>query len=103
MKRRIRVIVSGRVQGVYFRARTGELAEGLGLSGWVRNLPDGRVEIVGEGDEKLGQLLDWARVGRLAARVDTGDVDWPEPRDENRLRYPLDVWLATLSSDRRSV
>ena len=69
MKRRIRVIVSGRVQGVYFRARTGELAEGLGLSGWVRNLPDGRVEIVGERDEeKLGQLLDWARVGPLAAR-----------------------------------
>ncbi len=45
--------------------RTGELAERLGLSGWVRNLPDGRVEIVGEGDkEKQGQLLDWARVGR---------------------------------------
>lgn len=50
---RFRIFVSGIVQGVGFRAYTQRVAEGLGLSGWVRNLPDGRVEVLVEGDEEV--------------------------------------------------
>ena len=49
VNRRIHLWVSGRVQGVFFRATTREVAVALGLRGWVRNLPDGRVEVVAEG------------------------------------------------------
>ncbi len=50
---RFRILVSGVVQGVGFRAYTQRVAESLGLSGWVRNLPDGRVEVLAEGDEDV--------------------------------------------------
>ena len=50
---RFRIFVSGLVQGVGFRAYTRRVAESLGLSGWVRNLPDGRVEILAEGEEEI--------------------------------------------------
>lgn len=62
--------VSGRVQGVFYRGSTQKRAEALGLTGWVRNLPDGRVEIVAEGNpEALQQLYDWCHDGPPAARV----------------------------------
>ncbi len=77
MQKRFHIWVSGKVQGVFFRAHTVEVAERLGLSGWVRNLPDGRVEIVAEGEEiHLRQLLDWCRQGPPRARVDR--VEWRE-------------------------
>jgi len=69
-KKRLHIWVSGRVQGVFYRARTVEMASALGLTGWVRNLPDGRVEIVAEGDEPdLQELLEWCRQGPPMARV----------------------------------
>jgi acylphosphatase len=59
---RYRVLVSGRVQGVFFRDSCRKMAEEYGVSGWVRNRPDGRVEAVFEGPEDaVGRLLEWAR------------------------------------------
>ncbi len=73
--RRLHAFVSGRVQGVFFRARTCEVATRLGLAGWVRNLPDGRVELLAEGPgEALEQLLAFCRVGPAGARVDDVNV-----------------------------
>ena len=78
--RRIRVTVAGRVQGVFFRAATQEKARSLGLAGWVRNLPDGRVELLAEGtDSEVGELLAWCRVGPKLARVDRCEVSEEHP------------------------
>lgn len=63
--------VSGRVQGVFFRASTESTARRLGLTGWVRNLPDGGVELVACGDEsKLQELEQWLWQGPPHARVE---------------------------------
>jgi acylphosphatase len=76
---RYRVLISGRVQGVFFRDTCRRLAERNGVAGWVRNLPDGRVEAVFEGpDENVRRLVDWARTGPRLAMVDTVAVQ-PEP------------------------
>jgi len=67
---RYRVLVSGRVQGVYFRDTCWQLAVERGVSGWVRNLPDGRVEAVFEGlADDVQHLIDWARRGPRRAVV----------------------------------
>jgi len=64
------VLISGRVQGVFFRAETQRAATGFKLSGWVRNLPDGRVEAVFEGeDAAVDKMLAWCHHGPPAARV----------------------------------
>jgi acylphosphatase len=69
---RYRVLISGRVQGVFFRDACRRLALECGVAGWVRNLPDGRVEAVFEGAaDKVGHLVDWTRHGpRLAVVQD---------------------------------
>jgi acylphosphatase len=65
------VIVSGRVQGVFFRMETKRAADRLGVKGWVRNLKDGTVEAVFEGDQDQVQAaLDWCRQGPPHAAVD---------------------------------
>ena len=62
--------VSGRVQGVYFRQATAQQAERLDLDGWVRNLTDGRVEVLFEGDEAaVAELASWLEQGPQAAEV----------------------------------
>jgi len=62
--------VSGRVQGVFFRAATERAAMGFNLTGWVKNTPDGRVEAVFEGeDDNVDKMLAWCHVGPPAARV----------------------------------
>jgi acylphosphatase len=69
-KRQVRMLISGRVQGVCFRAYTREEACRLGLKGWVRNLPDGRVEVLAQGDPaKVGVLESWCHQGPPHARV----------------------------------
>lgn len=74
-RRRVHCLVSGVVQGVCFRARLQYEASRLGLSGWARNLPDGRVEYEAEGEfEEIHELVDWSREGPVAARVDDVDV-----------------------------
>jgi acylphosphatase len=68
--RRIHVIVSGRVQGVSYRASTAHEARRLGLVGWVKNLADGRVELEAEGpSDVVDQLLTWCHAGPPAAKV----------------------------------
>ena len=79
MKRRARVIVSGQVQGVFFRDSTRREATRQGLTGWVRNLPDGRVEMLFEGEEAaVRRLVDWCRRGPPDARVTDVTVEWAE-------------------------
>lgn len=82
-KVRARVTVKGRVQGVFFRADTRETAVALGVNGWVRNLPDGSVEAVFEGERaRVEAAVDWCRHGPPGARVDWIDVRMEEPADE---------------------
>ncbi|MCZ7400513.1 MAG: acylphosphatase [Candidatus Methanoperedens sp.] len=79
MNARVHVFVSGKVQGVFFRTSTKDEADELGLSGWVRNLQDGRVEVVFEGEEgKVEKMVEWCRKGPEYARV-TGVEVIPEP------------------------
>ncbi len=69
--------VRGRVQGVFFRASAQREAKRLGLTGWVRNRPDGAVELCVEGEEEeLKEMLSWANRGPSAARVEKVDVRW---------------------------
>lgn len=70
MKTRVHVVISGRVQGVFFRTSTGEKAEELGLTGWARNTPDGNVEAVFEGEEgAVEEMLAWCQKGPTLAQV----------------------------------
>jgi acylphosphatase len=73
-------VVHGRVQGVFYRASAEQEAARLGVSGWVRNLPDGTVELVVEGeDAAVDRMLDWAGRGPSRAEVTRLDVeDHPE-------------------------
>ncbi len=78
-KKRVHVFISGRVQGVFFRAYTKEEADRLGLKGYVRNLPDGRVEAVFEGEEEaIEAMIRWCHVGSPHAKV-TGVEIHEEP------------------------
>lgn len=71
MLNRVRVLVSGRVQGVYFRAFTRKKAVQLGINGYARNLADGQVEIVAEAEEAiLEKFIRWCHKGPITARVD---------------------------------
>ena len=74
---RLHAVIYGRVQGVNFRAATRRQAEGLGVVGWVRNLPDDTVEVVAEGvRSRLQQLLNWLHDGPPAARVYEVRAEW---------------------------
>ena len=80
---RRRVVVSGRVQGVWYRDTCGELARQLGVAGWVRNLPDGRVEVVAEGGAAVvRRMIEWARAGPPHAVVTDVQVTIEEPAGE---------------------
>ena len=75
MKLQIHVVISGRVQGVWFRASTKEKAEQLGLTGWVKNTNDGKVEVMFEGEEKLIQkMLNWCHQGPPLANVENVEI-----------------------------
>jgi len=70
MKTQIHVLITGRVQGVWYRASTKQKAEELGLTGWVKNTVDGNVEAVFEGDETIVyEMIAWCRVGPPLAQV----------------------------------
>ena len=77
--RQLRMMVSGRVQGVGFRFTARDEAQGLGLKGWVRNRPSGEVELVAEGREDvLKMLAAWAHLGPPAAQVSRVHEEWSE-------------------------
>lgn len=85
--RRVRVTVSGRVQGVFYRASCARLARERGLAGSVRNRPDGRVEAVFEGpDGAVDQMVDWCRRGPDHARVDEIEIADERPVGEAGFR-----------------
>ena len=76
---RAHVFVSGRVQGVYFRATTREEAREAGVDGWVRNLPDGRVEAVFEGPEDAVEaMVEFCHEGSPAATVEDVEIEHGE-------------------------
>jgi len=75
--------ISGLVQGVFYRQNTYEKANRLNLTGWVRNLPDGRVEAIAEGDkDTVNQLIDWCHEGPPLSRVESVDIKWENPTGE---------------------
>ncbi len=80
---RLHLVVSGLVQGVWYRQSTVDAVAGLGLAGWIRNLPDGRVEALAEGARPaLEALLAACRRGPPAARVSGVEVEWGEARGD---------------------
>jgi acylphosphatase len=84
---RVHAVVSGRVQGVWYRESCRREAERLGVGGWVRNRPDGRVEIEAEGPRPaVDALLTWATHGPPRAIVDRVAVDDRPPQGESRFR-----------------
>ena len=91
MKARAHVFVSGRVQGVLFRSETKHEAETRGVKGWVRNLPDGRVEAVFEGEEEdVKALIAFCSRGPLGAIVADVNLTWENHTgkfDDFRIKY----------------
>jgi acylphosphatase len=76
-KARLSLIINGRVQGVFFRLKTQQVALAQGLTGWVRNNPDGSVECLAEGDkDKLEEFIKWCQQGPDRAEVVKVDATW---------------------------
>lgn len=81
-----RAIVTGRVQGVFYRATSAEKARALGLEGYARNLPDGRVEVLARGRAAaVEEFLQWLWIGSTASKVtavETVEAEWPDQMPE---------------------
>jgi acylphosphatase len=85
--KRVHVFVSGQVQGVFFRAECASRAREIGLGGFVRNLRDGRVEAVFEGDPAdVDALVEWCHSGPRWAQVEQVEVAEEEPRGDPEFR-----------------
>ncbi|MBN2096693.1 acylphosphatase [Candidatus Peregrinibacteria bacterium] len=88
---RVHLTISGRVQGVFFRAHTQEKAEELGVKGWVANEADGTVSVVAEGPEnKVNNLVDWCHGGPSTSQVEKVEIDhapYMEEFDDFHIRY----------------
>ncbi|MCL7422174.1 MAG: acylphosphatase [Methylobacter sp.] len=83
MMRKVKILVSGRVQGVYFRAFTQSKARQLNVKGYARNLPDGRVEIIAEADNSiLEEFIKLCGKGPLTARVDHIEMTELQPDEQ---------------------
>ncbi len=75
MMRRVKILVSGRVQGVYFRMFTQKKAKQIGINGCARNLSDGRVEIIAEADHgSIEKFIKWCHKGPVTARIDHVEI-----------------------------
>ena len=82
-KTRAHLMISGRVQGVFYRMETKSAADRIGVSGWVRNKRDGRVEAIVEGEkQQVEKLILWCKKGPPAARVHDVDVTWKPYKGE---------------------
>jgi acylphosphatase len=85
VKVRAHIFISGRVQGVFFRSETMHEAIQLGITGWIRNTPDGRVEAVVEGEEKnVKELSEFCKHGPPGARVANVEITWENCTGEFR-------------------
>ena len=85
----LHAFISGFVQGVFFRRNTKERAESLDLTGFVRNLPDGRVEVMAEGPKgKLDELLSWLSHGPAGARVEKVEHEFSD-KDEGFTSFQI--------------
>lgn len=77
------LIISGKVQGVFYRATCQEVAESYSLKGWVRNLPTGQVEVLAQGEkEKIEKLIMWCKKGPSGAKVSGVNIEWQEVSEE---------------------
>ncbi|MCD6381942.1 MAG: acylphosphatase [Candidatus Aenigmarchaeota archaeon] len=84
--RRVHVFISGKVQGVFFRAYTKKKADELGVTGWVRNLSDGRVEAVFEGpDEKIEEIIKWCWKGSPYSQVENVETIEEKYKEEFKI------------------
>lgn len=82
-KVRAKVVISGKVQGVWFRQSTKDEADKLGVMGWCRNCPDGSVEAVFQGEKEAVQsIIDWCHEGPKMARVNQVNVEWQKAEDD---------------------
>lgn len=82
-KERAHVYISGNVQGVFFRDSTRQKAEELDLNGWVKNMPDGRVEALFEGSsDAVRRMLDWCKEGPSQATVENVEAEHEEPEED---------------------
>jgi acylphosphatase len=82
-KSKCHVLVSGKVQGVFFRQHTLEMAKKLKLKGWVRNTENGKVEAIFEGEkEKIKKILEWMKIGPPLAKVENLSVNWENFKGE---------------------
>ena len=82
-KIRAHIFITGLVQGVFFRQITSQKAKNLGISGFVRNLPDGRVEAVFEGKkDRVEKMVEWMKEGPKYAKVDGREINWEEYKGE---------------------
>ena len=82
-QQRIRILVSGKVQGVFFRQALKVIAKKNNVLGWVRNLKDGRVETILEGDHiSINSVIEWTRIGPANSRVDDIEVSNEEFKNE---------------------
>lgn len=88
------ILISGRVQGVFFRQGTFNVATALQLTGGVRNLGDGRVEVrVAGPDESVQTLIKWLEIGPKDAKVTTIEiVDCPDSPEQNPLVGRFEIW-----------
>lgn len=80
----IRILIHGLVQGVFFRHSAKQKAHELGITGWIRNNPDGSVEVLAQGNKKqLQEFIKWCKIGPVAANVEKVEVEWKEVTDKN--------------------
>jgi len=83
----IQLIIKGKVQGVFFRATAKDIADDLGVKGWIRNLPDRNVEIRATAtEEALQQFIDWCKQGPPKAKVENVTVEEFVPEDFNSFK-----------------
>jgi acylphosphatase len=91
VKARAHVFVNGRVQGVFFRSETKQRADRYDVKGWVRNLPDGRVEAVFEGEQEAVEgLIEFCKHGPYGAKITNVDLQWENYTgefDKFKIRY----------------
>jgi len=81
--KRVHLTITGMVQGVWFRHNTNIVGNKLGLKGFVRNLPNGDVEVIAEGNEdKLKQLIEFCKQGPEGAHVENVKIEYQEPKNE---------------------